>query len=257
MDLIAVLLIFTRIIGAIFFLPIMTQASSVPAITKAGLSFMLAIVVSSTMSIQPVGAQMDTLEVLTFTILLVKELLVGITLSYCINVFFNVYNFVGQLWGMQGGLSQAMMFDPSSGIQVAAIGKLYAMAFGIVFMCSGGYHWFISSLVESFKYIPLGNPVFKGELLWEMVSVVVSFWEVSFKIAAPIVGVIFIVDCALGILARTVPQMNMFAIGIPLKTSILFICMLLMLGLFEPSNNLIIKHMVDYFFDIAKGMIPA
>lgn len=256
LNLIGLLLIFTRIAGAIVFLPLMTQSKGVPTIAKAGVSFALAIVVYTTPGIVLPQMSFESAELMTVSVLVIKELLVGIALSYSINVFFQIYYFAGQLWGMQGGLSQSMVADSSTGSQVSEIGKYYALAFGIVFLSSGGYHWFISSLVSSFKYIPIGKGVFKESLMWTVVDVASTFWEVGFKVAAPITCVLFIVDCGLGILARTVPQMNMFAIGVPLKASILFIFMLLTLCLFEPTNTLIMNEMVDAFFDIAKGMMP-
>lgn len=246
------ILVFTRILSSVIFLPLMTHISSVPANLKAGFSFMISIIVISAMPETTIVVGDGALEI---GILLIKEIFVGLTLSFSLSMFFNIYYFVGQLWSMQGGLSQTMVADDTGG-QVSAIGKLYTMAFTVIFLFSGGYHWFISALIETFQHIPVGEAVFKEELFWSVVDAVSTYWELGLKLASPIIGVLFALDCALGILARTVPQMNMFVIGIPLKVIVLFGFLLLTIPLLSMFNDSIIQAIVDTFFSMARGMMP-
>lgn len=254
LNLIAFAMVFSRILGAVFFLPIMTQATSIPSTLKAGFSLILALIAYTAYPFS--FFKLEDVPTLILMILMVKELLVGIILSFIMNVFFQVYNFAGQLWGVQGGLSQSMIHDASSGSQVSALGKYYGTAFGLVFFVSGGYHWFIRALVETFEHIPIGEVSFKGSLLATVVETITAYWVLGIKIAAPILGVIFIVDCGLGILARTVPQMNMFAIGIPLKTTVLFVFILVTLVMFSDAIEMINDQLIEAFYNAAKGMIP-
>ncbi len=246
------LLIFCRIFFSLVFLPIMTE-TQLPALARAGLGFILSIIVYSTP--ETVSVAYNT-TLLGFGILAVKEMLFGLILSYVVSIFFNLYHYVGFLLGIQGGLSMNVLFDPSSSQQVPTLGKFYALGFSTVFIVSGGYHWFIKSLVDTFNYIPIGTAVFNPNMIGSITHMVAVFFEVGFKLASPILAVIFVIDCALGILARTVPQMNMFVVGIPLKIILLFTMLIIIMPLISSYNNIIIEAMKDALTDIMQGLMP-
>jgi flagellar biosynthetic protein FliR len=173
------------------------------------------------------------------------------------SIFFQVYNFMGDLLSMQGGLRMSTLFDPSTNTQSSTLGRFYYLAFAAIFILSGGYHWFITAVVESFRVIPLtlGN-LDSTRLLGMLIIAISSFWEVSFKMAIPILAIMFLVDCGMGILARTVPQMNMFVIGIPLKAFLLFLLLTITLSVVPHFNAEIIRYMRDLTFGFLEGMRP-
>lgn len=246
------LLIFIRIFFALMFLPIMVEAK-LPPLAKGGLSAALALLVYLVIP-SPVGSLDKTLVVFFFMIL--KEAIIGLIMGFSISIFFQLYYFIGHLWSVQGGIGMSTIMDPSSGTQMPIIGKFYYLGFATLFLTSGGYHWFIQAVVESFKYIPLGQGLLQGETMYPIIQAVSLFFEFGFKLAAPIIGILFIIDCGLGILARTVPQMNMFVIGIPLKTLMLFVLLFITIGLMPMFNEMIIKNIVDTFYNSVQGLVP-
>lgn len=245
-------LIFCRIFFALVFLPVIVE-TKVPPQVKVGLSAILATIVFFT--IDKIPLQYSG-EVIGLTLLVVKESVIGLIIGFSILIFFQVYYFVGNLLSTQGGIGMSTVLDPVNGMQMPILGKFYYMGFCALFILSGGYHWFISALVETFIHIPVGQGVLRPEIAYAVVEAIALFWEVSFKLASPIIAVIFIVDCGLGILARTVPQMNMFVIGIPLKMIILLVMLMVTTSLLPAFNNLIINHLTDTFFSIVRGLIP-
>ena len=246
------LLVFVRIVFALVFLPIVEE-SQTPPIALGGLSVVLAYITLMTIP-TPVLVYQPTL--LGFTALLVKEGIIGIILGFGIRIFFQVYYFVGTLIGTQGGIGMSMMFDPVSAEQVPIIGKFYMLGFSVIFILSGGYHWFIKTLVESFKYIPVSEVVFRPNMVGTVIDAISMYWLISFKLAIPVLAVLFIIDCGLGILARAVPQMNMFVIGIPLKMIVLFILLAATIGLVPVFNKIIIDNMIDTIMNLIQGMRP-
>lgn len=246
------LLIFCRIFFAIIFLSVIVE-TGVPNIAKVGLSMILASLVYFTLS-QP--EVQYNLTILGFGMLVLKETLVGLIIGFGVNLFFQVYYFVGSLLSTQGGLGMSNLFDPVNGTQMPLIGKFYHLAFCAVFLASGGYHWFIKALVETFTYMPINSAIFRTDIVGSIVIAIGVFWEISFKIAAPIIAILFIIDCGLGILARTVPQMNMFVIGLPLKVMILLVMLLITMQLLPTFNNMIINNITDTFFNLLQGMRP-
>lgn len=246
------LLIFCRILFAIQVMPI-TLETKLPAIFKAGLSMFLAIMIYN---IVPIQLDVSNLSIIGYFIWVMKECIVGLILGFAVSLFFQIYHFVGQMISMQGGLSMSNLFDPASGMQTPLIGRFYYLAYATLFVASGGFHWFIRGLVESFEKIPLTRAVFSEDLVFTMIQAGSIFFELSFKLASPIIGVIFIVDCGLGILARTVPQMNMFVIGIPLKVVILLALLFITVGLMPAYNTFLNEYIMEIFYSVQKGMVP-
>lgn len=246
------LLIFCRILFSLVFLPVIVE-TKVPTQIKVGLSAILSSIVFFTIEITPINY---TETLLGFGLVLMKEILIGLIIGFSILIFFQVYYFVGNLLSTQGGIGMSTVLDPVNGMQMPILGKFYYLGFCTLFILSGGYHWFITSLVETFIHIPVGKGVIRPEMTYAVVEAISVFWEMSFKLASPIIAVIFIVDCGLGILARAVPQMNMFVIGLPLKMIILFILLIITTGLIPIFNNLIIENITDTFFNVLRGLMP-
>lgn len=244
------IIIFVRILAAIMFLPIIEE-SKVPKIALAG--FALGISISAYFRMDVSIAYYNP-TLLSFSIVLMKEILVGLIIGFGVKIFFQIYPFVGSLLSMQGGISMSVVMDPTSGTQSTQLGRLYNLGLGAVFIISGGYHWFIHTLVDSFEAIPIGKAFFGPNLVTGMVSTVGSYIEISLKLSIPIIAVIIIVDFAMGILARTVPQMNMFVIGIPIKMLILFILLVVTMSITTRYNDLIIQDLVDTIHNIIQGM---
>ena len=246
------LFVFIRIVCALILLPIVEE-SKMPPLALGGISVVLAY---ATVAVIPSDQLIYQPTLVGFAAIAVKEAIIGLMIGFGMKIFFLVYHFVGMLLGMQGGLSMSTMFDPSSSEQVSILGKFYALGFSMVFIISGGYHWFIKTLVECFKYIPINEAVFRPNIVGAITDAVSDYWLISFKLTIPILAVLFIIDCGLGILARAVPQMNMFVIGIPLKMIVLFMLLIFSIGLFPIFNKMITDNMTNTVMNILQGMMP-
>ena len=125
-----------------------------------------------------------------------------------------------------------------------------------IFVLSGGYHWFIKTLIDTFTLIPINKGVFGTHLVTGIIDTVGNYLLISFKLAMPVLGLLILIDFGLGILARTVPQMNMFVIGIPLKVIVLFALLIATVGLVPRFNTIIIDNMVNTIMNLIQGMRP-
>lgn len=244
------MIIFVRIIGSIAFLPIIEE-TRMPRIALSGLGIGIALPVFFKTDVT-VTYYMPNL--VSYSALLVKEMITGLTLGFIVKLFFQVYPFMGSLLSMQGGLSMSVVMDPTSGTQATQIGRLYNLGLAVIFIQSGGYHWFVKTLIESFDLIPIGKAIFSNNIAMGMVETMGVYFELGLKLAMPIVGVILVVDFAMGILARTVPQMNMFVVGIPIKMIILFILLIMMINVTSQFNQMIIETLVQTINDVIAGM---
>ncbi|MBE6021747.1 MAG: flagellar biosynthetic protein FliR [Cellulosilyticum sp.] len=246
------LIIFVRIIATIIFLPVIEE-TKLPRTAISGIALGIALATYFKVDVTLMYYEPN---LVSYTILLIKEMIVGLIIGFVVKIYFQVYPFVGSLLSMQGGLSMSVVMDPTAGTQSTQLGRLYNLGLGVVFIASGGYHWLIHTLVESFTVIPIGKEVFAPNLAMGMVETIGSYLELGLKLSIPIVGVILIVDFAMGILARTVPQMNMFVIGIPLKMLILFILLIMTINAIARYNHIIIEALVTTLNQVIQGMRP-
>lgn len=246
------LVVFCRIICAIVFLPVVEE-TKLPKMAIAGMAVCLTLI---TLLISPTLTITYEPTLLGFTFVVLKECIVGLIIGFSLKIYFQVYHFVGSLWSTQGGLGMSMVMDPTSNMQVPMLGKLYALIFSTLFILSGGYHWFIKVLIDSFKQIPINEAIFGDSLTETIVDAVATYFLIGFKLAIPILAIMVIIDVGLGILARTVPQMNMFVIGIPLKMIILFILLIITVSLVPEFNTIIYDQITGTVMNLIQGMMP-
>lgn len=245
------LLIMARIIACIWFLPLIKEAQ-MPKIAIAG--FSLAIAFSVYFQIDVTATYYQSASLLSYGIALVKELTIGIILGFVVSVYCQVLSFTGSILSMQGGLSMSTMMDPGAGIQSTAIGRIYTLGFSAILLVSGGYHWIIKTLVDSYERIPLNQAIFRPEIVDTMVQMMATYLELGLKLALPIVSIIIIIDFAMGILAKSVPQINMFVVGIPIKMIVMFILMIITIQTLSEYSAIIIEKMVSTLNEVIQGM---
>ncbi len=153
---------------------------------------------------------------LSMGILVIREALVGLTLSLLSQVIFAAVEFCGQMIGMQMGLSMASMFDPDMG-QTEIIATFQGLLAMLLFMTLGVHHVFIRAIVESYSLLPVGAWHMSGGLMNYIISATSGLFVLAIKLAAPVMVSLLAASAVLGIMARAFPQMNVFMISFPLN----------------------------------------
>jgi flagellar biosynthetic protein FliR len=87
----------------------------------------------------------------------------------------------------------------------------------LIFLAINGHHWFIMAAVKSFSVIPLLGFSPSAALPDLIISLTANVMVLAIKLSAPVVVTILLLNVALGLIARTVPQMNVFIVGFPLQ----------------------------------------
>ncbi len=148
-----------------------------------------------------------------------SQVAVGLVLGLLTNLLFAAFEVAGTLIDLTGGFSYASIVDPLTGQPAAAFSRLFSICFGALFFASDAYQIIVGGFVRSFQGIPLDHlPSLSsgaaGTLGHAATQVLISALEV----AAPLLGVLFLTDAALGLAARFVPQANAMSLLLPLKT---------------------------------------
>lgn len=164
---------------------------------------------------------------LLFIFLLISEFLIGVIIGYVAQLFFSAIQLAGQSIDMQMGFGMVNIMDPQSGLQVPLMGTFYNLLAIFVFFLINGHHYMLEALFYSYKVIPIGVFNLKGSFFSLLIDLTGDLFIIAFKLAAPMVGALFIADFVMGIISRTVPQMNVFLVGMPAKILFGFLILLL------------------------------
>lgn len=160
-----------------------------------------------------------------------KEAAIGLFMGGLARFFFFAFQIAGELVSTSVGLSSAQMFNPTLGGQVSSIEQFY-LAFATLFYLSvNGHHFLLTGLVESFRLVPLSAELLKtGE--FKNVSLFVSqVIAIGLQFSAPILVSILVMNLVMGVIGKTVPQMNVLMTSFPVNILIGFAVLILTLPL--------------------------
>lgn len=206
---------------------------------KVGLSFLVAIVLFPMVADQ--GLDLPT-GVFAYAFLMVREVLMGVVLGFSVLLLFVGIQFAGQLTGLQMGFGIVNVIDPQSSNQISIIGQFLNILAVLLLLTFNGHHMILTALVTSFETVPLGGVTFHDGLMFKIMALTAEIFVIAIKIAAPILMALFLVTVSMGILARTVPQMNVFMVGFPLQIAVGMSALIVVLPLFSGMLERLLEH---------------
>jgi flagellar biosynthetic protein FliR len=161
-----------------------------------------------------------------------RELLVGFVIGLAAYLMFVGIQLAGQVVDIQMGLGMVNIIDPMSSAQVSVMGQYFYLVATLVFLAVDGHHVLLRALADSFELVPLGHANFTPTMAGLFNERASALFLVAFRVGAPVVGALFLTNLALGVLARTVPQMNVFIVGMPLNVGVGLLMAALSMGFF-------------------------
>lgn len=145
------------------------------------------------------------------------ELVFGLALGQVLSLVFVAAQYGGSIAGQQMGFNLAGSLDPSSDIGSNPLGDVYFMLTLFVFLLLDGHHAMMLGVRNSFDYLPPMSAGVHGELLGAIASMVMSATTLAVRIAAPACVAMLVVDLALGMIGKTIPQMNLLSVGMSVR----------------------------------------
>ncbi|MEW5785289.1 MAG: flagellar biosynthetic protein FliR [Bacillota bacterium] len=235
------LMIWARLMGIVFLFPFFSWRG-IPFALRLWLSLVLALLLFLSMEGAPAFVIRDPLEMV---ILLVKEVMTGLALGYLVMLFFSVFLNAGLMVDLKSGLMLSGVFDPQFGSQVTFMGQFYYLLSMVFYLTLNGHHYFLQALADSYTVIPLGTGLFARELAGGMVRLFADLFYLAFQIVAPVAVILLLMDVALGLIAKTVPQVHVFIEGLPLKIAL----SLLLLALMVPLMGVVWENILARFIE--------
>lgn len=212
-----VALLMCRVMPVLIFSPFL-GGEVVPTELKMGVGLTLSIVLFPV--IQD-SVQTIPLSALPYIALMAKEVFIGFSLAFVVNVVFEAARVAGTLVDTMAGSNNAQLYVPQLGQQVTLFSNLKVQLAVVLFLTLDGHHLVIQALGDSLVAVPLhGFPRFSGGA-WSFFDLVIRVFadllRVSLALAAPAMLATFLTDVALGAINRVAPQIQVFFISMAIK----------------------------------------
>ena len=203
-------------IGPLFALAPLFSSRMIPGRAKALCA------VGLTVAIAPIAlADAEVpLDVMAFTELMLKEILVGLAFAFALATLFAAISTAGAFVDTLIGFSYGALVDPVTGNQSSVLTQTYILVGVMVLIAIGGDQLMIKGLARSYDLVPLMDMPSLAGLVGGVQDAFAQVFLSALELAAPVLLAIVITDAAFGVVARVVPQMNVFAVGFPAKVTV-------------------------------------
>lgn len=246
------LLIFTRVSCFVFIAPFFSM-SNTPARVRIGLSFFSSMLLYGVLT--PAEAVVCD-SVLEYTVIIMKEAVVGLLIGFGANICTSVVNFAGSIVDMETGLSMATLMDPATRENTSITGVFYQYVFMMLLIATGMYRYLFGALADTFTLIPVNGAVFRSDsLVQSMTDFLSDYIVIGFRIVLPVFCVVLLLNAILGVLAKVSPQMNMFSVGIQLKILVGLAVMFFTAAMLPGAADFIFQEMKKMIVSFVNGMM--
>lgn len=167
----------------------------------------------------------------TYILLVIKEATTGLFIGVIAYIVMSAIQIAGGFIDFQMGFAIANVIDPQTGAQSPLLGQFFNVLAMLLLLTLNGHHMLLDGIFYSYRFVPIDMlwPAFGDERLIEFViRTFATTFAIAFQMSVPIVATLFLVDLALGITARTVPQLNIFVVGFPIKIGVSFLVLVTM-----------------------------
>jgi flagellar biosynthetic protein FliR len=211
-QLIAFMLVLARVGGLFVFAPVFSSKLiplRVRAILAAGLALPLTPLAMHGQTIPTQAADIAPV--------LLKEALVGLGFSLSLGLVVAAVQTAAGFLDIQTGFSYATLVDPMTNQQGGPLAQVYSIVAVMVFLFTGGDRLVMLGLARSYELLPLGAVPSTAALASLATNELTQISLIGLEIAAPVLMALLVTETAFAVVARAVPQMNVFFVGLPLK----------------------------------------
>ncbi len=209
------LLALARVSGLFLFAPILGSRTA-PVRVRAVLVFFVAVAMLPVLPASA-AAEVGALAPASYFADMLREVGIGFAIGLVAQLVFGGVELAGQLSGVQMGVGLATLIDPNNQDQITSLAQWANLIALLLFLAIDGHHLLIRAVAESFTTVPIGGgfPASGGPAM--VLSLAGGMFTLALKIAAPVMVLLLMVNGAMGVLAKLIPQLNVFIVGFPLN----------------------------------------
>ena len=227
------LFVFCRVGALIIFVPILVSRQ-IPQALKIGLMLFISLAVFPLVQGRPLPEPRGIMEL---SIFLMSDVTIGLGIAYIARLIFAAVQVAGTVVDFQMGFGVVNVIDPQTETQVSVTAQFHNILAVLVFLAVDAHHFILQAIVESFFILNPAEIDFFSITPEYILHLFSGTFITAVKIAAPIMAILFFLSVGLGLVARTVPQMNVFIVGFPLQIGV----GLLMVGLSMSFFNIVVQ----------------
>ena len=231
------LFVMLRVGALLMFIPIL-GSGQVPSRIKIGFILFVSIAIFPMVRSTPMH---DPKGLFELVVCLFSEITIGLAVAYSARLMFTAVQIAGTVVDFQMGFGVVNVIDPQTETQVSITAQFQNILAILIFLAADAHHIIIGAIVESFFLInpsQINFSTFTPEIILILFK---ATFVTAVKIAAPIMAILFFISVGLGLVARTVPQMNVFIVGFPLQIGV----GLLMVGLSMSFFSIVFQGQVE------------
>lgn len=209
---IEIALIFTRVIAIFLSFPLI-NTSMIPTNIKILLVISFSFFIASHINI---NINLKDFSFLALLFLILKELFIGFSLGVLVNIFISAFAYASEIISYFMGITVVNIFDPTFG-QISVLDRFFILLFYFIFFITDSYQYVIGSIYMSFSYIPLDSLCINNHLWGFIIEKSEYIFILAFQIAFPFALILFLLNVALALVNRLIPQINVFIVGLPVQ----------------------------------------
>jgi flagellar biosynthetic protein FliR len=234
---------FIRVLALFSSMPVLGQRN-VPIRVRIALSFFIAIGVAGTV---PAGSGNVALDSPAAILLVVQQVLIGLSLGFAVRIIFTAIEFAGEIIGLQMGLNFAGFFDPATAQQATATSSFFSTMVAFLFIAMNGHLLVIEAVVQSLVAFPVSPEPFAFLHAVRPETWGAEIFRLGLWIALPLIAMLLFVNMMLGIIARVAPQISIFSVGFPITLGVGLVGVMFTLPLLQGPFTAALEQMLTLF----------
>ncbi|HRC39524.1 MAG TPA: flagellar biosynthetic protein FliR [Rubrivivax sp.] len=237
---------FLRALALFTALPVL-GTRMVPTRVRIGLAALIAIAAQPSLPELPPAVAAIALDSPLALLLVVQQVVIGLSLGFAVRVVFAAVEFAGEIIGLQMGLNFAGFFDPLSASTATAASRFFGAIVAWLFIVVNGHLLVVAALGQSFAAFPVGPEPFAFVREMQPQRWGAEVFSMGLWIALPMVTMLLFVNIALGTISRVAPQINIFAIGFPVTLGLGLLGLLLTLPMLAQPFTIALERLLEHF----------
>jgi flagellar biosynthetic protein FliR len=220
---------FARISGMLMAMVIIGTRTVSPRIRL----FLALTIVVVAMPVLPKTTSLDLFSI-NAVIQIGLQTFIGIAIGLVTRIVFETFVIAGQTIAMQTGLGFASLIDQNTGVSVPALGQMFVMMMTLIFLSLDGHLKLIEIIVVSFESLPIDQSALFFVQLDRMLYWAETMFTTAFMMVLSAIVALLVMNLSLGVMTRSAPQLNIFAVGFPIMTVVGLSIIWLLLKSFLP-----------------------
>lgn len=197
----------------------MLDLRSVPPLWRVGLAFSFSAILAPSISAALPPGTLD-LSWQGLVLEAMRSLVIGAMLGFTVNLVFTAVKYAGSVAGMQIGFAIVNAYDPMTQSQVSVMSQLYYILSVLLFFVTGAHQLLVKAMFQSCLIIPPFSGLDAAGGAWYLLREFGTIFELGLRIASPVIIVLLLVSASMGVIVKTVPQINVLAVGFPVKIAV-------------------------------------